>query len=96
MSILKKPIISEKATAKSEKLSQYTFKVDVNADKAAIKAVVEKMYGVKVKGVSTMRYAGKKMVRFTTKGVNSGRKPSFKKAIVTLKEGQTINFFESV
>jgi large subunit ribosomal protein L23 len=96
MSILKKPIISEKATAKSEKLGQYTFKVDVNADKSAIKALIEKMYNVNVVGVSTMRYAGKKMVRFTTKGVNTGRKPSFKKAIVTLKAGQSINFFESV
>jgi large subunit ribosomal protein L23 len=96
MSVLKKPIISEKATAKSEKLAQFTFKVDKNADKPSIKSAIEKMYNVNVVGVSTMRYAGKKVVRFTSKGVNSGRKPAFKKAIVTLKEGQTINFFESV
>ena len=96
MSVLKRPIITEKATAKSEKLSQFIFMVDKNADKPAIKKAIEKMYGVNVTGISTIRYAGKKVVRFTKKGVSSGRKDAFKKAIITLKEGQTINFFESV
>lgn len=96
MSILRKPVITEKATAKSEKLAQFSFKVDVNADKPAIKKAIEKMYGVNVVGVSTMRYAGKKVVKNTTKGLSIGKKESYKKAIITLRAGQTIKFFENV
>jgi large subunit ribosomal protein L23 len=96
MSILRKPVITEKATAKSEKLAQFSFKVDINADKPTIKKAIEKMYGVNVIGVSTMRYAGKKVVRSTKKGASSGRKESYKKAIITLRPGQIINFFENV
>ena len=54
MSILRKPIITEKATAKSEKLAQFTFHVDINADKPAIKKAIEKMYGVNVVGFANV------------------------------------------
>ncbi len=96
MSILKRPVITEKATAKSEKLAQYTFKVDKHADKPAIKKEIEKTYGVNVVGISTMIYSGKKVVKNTTKGLSIGKKESFKKALITLREGQTIQFFENV
>jgi large subunit ribosomal protein L23 len=96
MSILKRPVITEKATAKSEKLEQFTFKVDVNADKPTIKKAIEKMYGVNVVGLSTMHYSGKKVVKNTTRGLSIGKKESYKKAIVTLRPGQTIKFFENV
>lgn len=96
MSVLKKPVITEKMTALTEKLKQYGFIVDKKASKPEIKAAVEKMYKVNVEHVSTMIYAGKKKSRFTKKGVSEGRKPSYKKAIVVLKEGQQIDFFENV
>lgn len=96
MSILKRPVITEKATAKSEKLSQFTFRVDINADKPAIKKAIEKMYGVNVIGLSTVRYAGKKVVKQTTRGISMGRKEAYKKALVTLRPGQTIQFFDNI
>lgn len=96
MSILKRPLITEKMTAASEKLKQYGFVVAKDADKTSIKKAIESLYGVNVVTISTMRYAGKSVTRFTKRGASSGSKPSFKKAVVTLKEGQSINFFENV
>lgn len=96
MSVLKKPIITEKMTAITDKLKQYGFIVDRTATKTQIKAEVEKMYTVNVAGISTMVHAGKTKSRSTRKGIANGRRPAFKKAIVTLKEGQSIDFFENV
>jgi large subunit ribosomal protein L23 len=96
MSVLKKPIITEKMTAISDKLKQFGFVVDREATKTEIKSAIEKMYNVNVATISTMIQGGKAKSRMTRKGVSSGRKPAFKKAIVTLKEGQTIDFFENV
>ena len=96
MSILKEPIITEKMTAKADKLRQYGFIVDKSATKLQIKSAVEKMYEVKVEAISTMVYAGKSKSRFTKRGPSSGRTASFKKAIVTIKEGQAIDFFQNV
>jgi len=96
MIIIKKPIITEKMTAISEKLNKYAFIVDVRANKLQIKAAVEELYGVKVSAVNTMRYDGKVKSRYTKAGVVAGQRDAFKKAIVTLAKGETIDFFSNI
>ncbi|MBW7845527.1 MAG: 50S ribosomal protein L23 [Bacteroidia bacterium] len=96
MSILKKPLITEKSTQLTDKLGQYSFLVEKSATKTEIKSAIEKMYDVNVTGLSTSIYAGKTKSRSTKKGIFNGRRASFKKAIVTLKEGQTIDFFANI
>ena len=96
MIIIKKPVITEKMTAISEKLNKYAFIVDKNANKIQIKDAVEKLYDVKVAAVNTMNYDGKKKSRYTKSGVINGRTAAFKKAIVTLKEGNTIDFYSNI
>ena len=96
MIIIKKPVITEKMTAISEKLNQFAFIVDKNANKYQIKDAVEELYGVKVVSVNTMNYEGKKKSRYTKSGVVTCRRAAFKKAIVTLKEGDTIDFFSNI
>ena len=96
MIIIKKPVITEKMTAISEKLNKFAFIVDKRANKIQIKEAVEKLYGVKVVAVNTMNYDGKRKSRYTKAGVITGRTASFKKAIVTLKEGDTIDFFSNI
>ena len=96
MIIIKKPVITEKMTAISEKLNKYAFIVDKNANKIEIKKAVEKLYDVKVTAVNTMNYDGKKKSRYTKAGVVTGRRPAYKKAVVTLKEGDTIDFFSNI
>ena len=96
MSVLKKPLITEKSTRLSEKLNQYGFVVTKDSSKPEIKKAIEDMYGVSVTGVSTVTYAGKAKSRFTKKGNFSGRRASFKKAIITIKEGQKIDFFANI
>jgi large subunit ribosomal protein L23 len=96
MDILIKPIITEKMTGISEKLHQYGFMVDKNANKIQIKKAVEEMYSVNVTAVNTIRYAGKTKSRYTKKGLAKGRYTSFKKAVITLVEGQTIDFYSNI
>lgn len=96
MSILKRPVVTEKMTAQTEKLGRYGFIVDAEANKLQIKSAVEKMYSVTVESVRTMRYGGKRKSRFTKSGVIAGRKNNFKKAIVQLKKGETIDFYSSI
>jgi large subunit ribosomal protein L23 len=96
MSILRKPLITEKSTASNEKNGHIGFVVDKDASKPAIKKAIEDIYKVNVIGISTMNYAGKAKSRSTKKGFFHGRQPAFKKAFVTLKEGQTIDFFQNV
>ena len=96
MIIIKKPVITEKMTAISEKLNKFAFIVDKRANKIQIKEAVEKLYGVKVVAVNTMNYDGKRKSRYTKAGVITGRTAAFKKAIVTLKEGDTIDFFSNI
>jgi large subunit ribosomal protein L23 len=96
MDILIKPIITEKMTAQAEKLNRYGFVVAKEANKLEIKAAVEKMYGVKVDTVNTQQYVGKVKTRNTTRGVAIGRVNRNKKAIVTLKQGETIDFYASI
>ena len=96
MIIIKRPVITEKMTAISEKLNKFAFIVDKNANKYQIKDAVEKLYDVKVVAVNTMNYDGKKKSRYTKSGVVTGRTVAFKKAVVTLKEGDTIDFFSNI
>ncbi len=95
MSILKKPLVTEKVSALNEK-GKYGFLVDSDANKVEIKNAVEKMYGVNVEKVNTMNVMGKFKSRYTKAGVLSGRKPSYKKAIVTVAEGEVIDFYSNV
>jgi len=96
MDIQIKPIVTEKATATSEKHNCFTFAVSTEANKYQIKDLVEKMYDVKVVKVNTAVYAGKRKQRWTKKGLLKGRTPSFKKAYVTVAEGQTIDFYSNI
>lgn len=96
MTILKKPLVTEKFTAISDKLNKVSFIVAKTATKTEIKQAVEAIYSVNVVNVNTMIYAGKAKSRFTKKGNFSGRKASFKKAIITLQDGQKIDFFANI
>lgn len=96
MSILKKPLITEKMTKAGEKLGQYGFVVDIKSNKIQIKQAIEKMYNVTVEDVNTMRYAGKRKTRYSKTGVQVGNTGSFKKAVVTLKKGETIDFYSNI
>ncbi|WP_321517066.1 50S ribosomal protein L23 [Marinifilum fragile] len=96
MDILIKPIVTEKMTDQSEKFNRFGFVVDRRATKIEIKTAVESMYNVKVAAVNTMNYQGKKKSRYTKAGVIAGRTASFKKAIVTLVEGDNIDFYSNI
>lgn len=96
MNILIKPIVTEKMTALGEEFNRYGFVVEKTANKLQIKEAVEELYGVKVSEVNTMRYAGKRKQRSTKSGISVGRTPSFKKAIVTLAEGEVIDFYSNI
>lgn len=96
MSIILKPIITEKMTAQGEQMRRYGFVVRKNANKIQIKKAVEDLYSVDVKDVNTMNYSGKNKSRFTKRGFIAGRTSTFKKAIVTLAEGQTIDFYSNI
>ncbi len=95
MSILRRPLVTEKVSALNEK-GKYGFIVDISANKVEIKNAVEKMYGVNVERVNTMSVMGKLKTRYTKAGVLAGRKPNYKKAIVTLAEGEVIDFYNNV
>jgi large subunit ribosomal protein L23 len=96
MEILIKPIITEKMTLQGEKLNRYGFVVDRDANKIQIKKAVEKFYNVTVESVNTMRYTGKNKSRYTKTGIVKGSTSAIKKAIVTLKEGDTIDFYSNI
>ena len=96
MNILIKPVITEKMTDESEKFNRFGFIVDRRANKLEIKDAVEKMYGVSVEKVRTMVYAGKAKSRNTKGGVISGRTNSYKKAIVDVAEGESIDFYGNI
>ena len=96
MDIIIQPIVTEKANAVSEKLNRYTFKVSPKANKFQIKSLVESLYGVKVTSVNTMNYDGKRKMRYTKSGIIAGKVAAFKKAVVTLAEGETINFYSNI
>ncbi|MFD1630891.1 50S ribosomal protein L23 [Pseudopedobacter beijingensis] len=96
MEILKKPVLTEKAALLTEKLNRYTFQCDYRANKIQIKSAVEAMFGVTVAAVNTQVVVGKNKTRSTKTGIVQGRVAKYKKAIVTLKEGETIDFYSNI
>jgi large subunit ribosomal protein L23 len=96
MTVIMKPIITEKMTHMGEKLNRYGFMVDRRANKLQIKQAIKDLYGVDVESVNTMVYSGKNKTRFTKTGVISGRTSTYKKAIVTLVKGETIDFYSNI
>jgi large subunit ribosomal protein L23 len=97
MGIIIKPIVTEKQTAITDKIpNRFGFRVSPDANKLEIKKAVETMYNVSVVDVNTMNYSGKRKSRYTKSGVISGKQSSYKKAIVTLKEGEVIDFFSNI
>ncbi len=94
--IIKKPIITEKATSNSEKFNRFSFVVDRTANKIEIKHAVEKMYGVSITDVRTMNYGGgKSSVKYTNKGIVEQPSKQWKKAVVTVAVGETIDLFNN-
>jgi len=94
--ILVRPLISEKSSALGSKLNKFGFVVSPDANKIQIRQAVEKMYGVTVKSVDTLIMPGKFKQRYTKTGIAKGQKGYMKKAIVTLKAGDTIDFYANV
>jgi large subunit ribosomal protein L23 len=93
--ILKRPIVTEKMTTLQDK-GQYAFEVGLHANKIEIARAVEKKFSVTVVGVRTLRHKGKAKTQMTRKGRFAGRTAQWKKAIVRLKEGDKIEFFQNV
>ena len=96
MSILIKPIITEKATSDSELFNRYAFVVDKKANKLAIKNAVEKAYGVVIENVRTMNYPVQRNTKYTKSGIVQAMKGAYKKAIVQLAEGESIDFYSNI
>ncbi len=96
MNTLIKPVITEKFTKQADTFRRYAFVVDKRANKLEIKNAVQEMYGVQVLRVNTQQYLGKVKMRNTTQGLAVGRVFNSKKAIVTLKEGDAIDFYASI
>jgi large subunit ribosomal protein L23 len=95
--IIKKPLITEKATNASELRNRFTFVVDVRANKIEIKNAIESLYGVSVTDVRTMNYGGgKPSVKYTNRGIVEQGSKRLKKAIVTVADGETIDLFNNI
>ena len=94
--VLIKPILSEKANSQQEKLRRYAFRVSKKANKLEIKKAVEEFYGVTVVDVNTSVVPGKNKTRFTKAGYIQGKKSAYKKAMVTVAEGETIDLYGTV
>lgn len=95
MGILIRPLLTEKYTAMNNQ-GKYGFEVELKANKVEIKKAVEKLYGVKVEGVQTMRQIGKSKSRSTRNRVTVGNTQTYKKAVVTVAEGEVIDFYEGI
>ena len=94
--VLIKPILTEKANGQQDSLRRYAFRVAKAANKLEIKKAVQEFYGVSVVDVNTVVVPGKAKSRYTKKGVVSGRKPAYKKAMVTVAEGDTIDLYSNI
>lgn len=94
--VLVKPILTEKANAQQEKLRKYAFRVARKANKLEIKKAVEQFYGVSVVDVNTVVVPGKNKTRYTKAGFIQGVKPAYKKAYVTVAEGETIDLYANI
>jgi len=96
MQILIRPIVTEKMNKQAETMNTYGFKVNPEANKIQIREAVEEFYNVSVYSIRTMNYAGKKSSRYTKNGIVSGKTSAYKKAIVTLVDGDTIDFYDHI
>ncbi|UCG52255.1 MAG: 50S ribosomal protein L23 [Candidatus Latescibacterota bacterium] len=94
--LVQKPLITEKSTALKEANNRYLFKVDIRANKRQIKQAVEEVFNVRVKKVTTAVYRGKPRVVMNRAGRFTGKAPNWKKAYVTLAEGDSIDVFDVV
>ena len=94
--IIIKPVITEKMTDLGDKLNRYGFIVHRGANKIEIKLAIEKLYGVEVLDVNTMNYPGKIKSRYTKAGFITGKTSAYKKAVVTLAQGETIDFYSNI
>lgn len=94
--VLIKPILTEKANGQQESLRRYAFKVSKKANKLEIKSAIEQFYGVSVTDVNTIVVPGKNKTRYTKAGFIQGKKPSYKKAYVTVAEGDSIDLYANI
>lgn len=94
--VLIRPLVTEKMTGITEQTNQYGFVVDINANKIEIAKAIKEKFEVDVVSVNTIKYKGKTKTQFTKKGRFEGKTPQYKKAIVSVKEGQTIDLFGEV
>ena len=94
--VLIRPLITEKLTAQTEKLNRYGFVVKIDANKIEIKKAIEKMYNVSVEALNTNIRPNKMKSRQTKKGITKGMKGKMKKAYVTLKKGESIDFYSNI
>ena len=94
--VIIKPIITEKANGEAENFNRYTFAVNTKANKIEIRKAVEKMYGVQITEVRTMNYGGgKPSTKYTNRGIVEQPNKKWKKAIVTVADGETIDLFNN-
>ncbi len=91
--VIKKPIVTEKVNKQTEKFNRYGFIVDKRANKLEIKKAVEEFYNVRVDDVNTSVVPAKAITRMTKAGIYTGRKSGYKKATVTVAEGDTIDLY---
>jgi large subunit ribosomal protein L23 len=94
--VLVKPILTEKANAQQDKLRRYAFKVARKANKLEIKKAIQEFYGVTVTEVNTAVIPGKNKTRYTKAGFVKGQKPAYKKAFVTVADGESIDLYGSI
>lgn len=94
--VLVKPILTEKANSEQESRRRFVFRVSRKANKLEIKKAVEEFYGVTVTNVNTLVVPGKNKTRFTKAGYIQGRKSAYKKATVTVAEGETIDLYGAI
>ena len=96
MEFMIEPIVTENATKLTDKLNRYTFRVSLDANKYQIKDLVEKLYGVKVVSVNTAIVRGKNKSRYTKSGLLRGKTQGYKKAFITVGEGESIDFYSNI
>ncbi len=96
MSVIIKPLITEKSTELSEDQNTFTFLVDVKANKIQVKSEIEATYGVSVDSVRTLRVLPKYKTRYTKTGIVSGKTNAYKKAMVKVSEGDTLDLYNNL
>ena len=96
MNVILKPVITEKMSQATEKLNRYGFLVDKRANKLQIKKAIKDIYGVEVDSVNTMVMRGKAKTRYNKTGFITGSESNYKKAIITLAKGETIDFYSNI